>query len=175
MIDTDKVWEFVQDNLLAFLVGYTLATGELHLIIADVMGLTQCPRELLLFQFHNIKLLNISMINGVCMFKPLLFIREVVLQLELILIILLLLSRFTFAKGLVHLWLLPQPAPLLLDPVVSGRLLRRRVRSGHLEMRSTVGVTVQKVIIGPLNIRNVFVRTSRSVNVTKWSHVYSFS
>jgi hypothetical protein len=40
MIDTEKVWEFVQDNLLAFLVGYTLATGELHLIIADVMGLT---------------------------------------------------------------------------------------------------------------------------------------
>ncbi len=40
MIDTDKAWEFVQDNLLAFLVGYTLATGELHLIIADVMGLT---------------------------------------------------------------------------------------------------------------------------------------
>ena len=40
MIDTEKVWEFVQDNLLAFLVGYTLATGELHLIIADIMGLT---------------------------------------------------------------------------------------------------------------------------------------
>ncbi len=40
MIDTEKAWEFVQDNLLAFLVGYTLATGELHLIIADVMGLT---------------------------------------------------------------------------------------------------------------------------------------
>ncbi len=40
MIDTDKAWEFVQDNLLAFLVGYTLATGELHFIIADVMGLT---------------------------------------------------------------------------------------------------------------------------------------
>ena len=40
MIDTEKAWEFIQDNLLAFLVGYTLATGELHLIIADVMGLT---------------------------------------------------------------------------------------------------------------------------------------
>ena len=40
MIDTEKAWEFVQDNLLAFLVGYTLATGELHLIIADIMGLT---------------------------------------------------------------------------------------------------------------------------------------
>ncbi len=40
MIDTEKAWEFLQDNLLAFLVGYTLATGELHLIIADVMGLT---------------------------------------------------------------------------------------------------------------------------------------
>ena len=31
--------EWVQDNILAFLIGYTLATGELHLIIADVMGL----------------------------------------------------------------------------------------------------------------------------------------
>jgi len=31
MIDTEKAWEFLQDNLLAFLVGYTLATGELHL------------------------------------------------------------------------------------------------------------------------------------------------
>jgi len=38
--DTDRIWDFVQDNLLAFLVGYTLATGELHLIIADVVGLT---------------------------------------------------------------------------------------------------------------------------------------
>ena len=26
-------------NALAFLIGYTLATGELHIIIADVLGL----------------------------------------------------------------------------------------------------------------------------------------
>ncbi len=162
MIDTEKVWEFVQDNLLAFLVGYTLATGELHLIIADVMGLTQCLRESLLFQLRNMVLLNIFMKNGVCILKPLLFISEVVLQLELILIILLLLFLSIIEKlskeleGLVHLRLLPQPAPLLLNPAVSGRLLRRRVRSGRLEMRSTAGLTnVPKDIIGHTNIRSV--------------------
>lgn len=38
-MDFDTVKEWIQDNALAFLIGYTLATGELHLIIADVMGL----------------------------------------------------------------------------------------------------------------------------------------
>lgn len=32
--------EWVQDNILAFLIGYTLATGELHMVIADLVGLT---------------------------------------------------------------------------------------------------------------------------------------
>lgn len=31
--------EWIQDNILAFLIGYTLATGELHMIIADLVGL----------------------------------------------------------------------------------------------------------------------------------------
>tara|TARA_Y100000590_G_C15542660_1_gene947604 strand:+ start:588 stop:710 length:123 start_codon:yes stop_codon:yes gene_type:complete len=39
MIDFETVKEWIQDNALAFLIGYTLATGELHLIIADLMGL----------------------------------------------------------------------------------------------------------------------------------------
>lgn len=39
MIDFDTIKEWIQDNALAFLIGYTLATGELHLIIADLMGL----------------------------------------------------------------------------------------------------------------------------------------
>ncbi len=36
---TDQIKEWIQDNALAFLIGYTLATGELHIIIADVLGL----------------------------------------------------------------------------------------------------------------------------------------
>tara|TARA_B100001123_G_scaffold436313_1_gene566367 strand:- start:434 stop:556 length:123 start_codon:yes stop_codon:yes gene_type:complete len=39
MIDFETIKEWIQDNALAFLIGYTLATGELHLIIADLMGL----------------------------------------------------------------------------------------------------------------------------------------
>lgn len=39
MIDFETIKELIQDNALAFLIGYTLATGELHLIIADLMGL----------------------------------------------------------------------------------------------------------------------------------------
>ncbi len=39
MVDFETIKEWIQDNALAFLIGYTLATGELHLIIADVMGL----------------------------------------------------------------------------------------------------------------------------------------
>jgi hypothetical protein len=39
MIEFDTIKDWIQDNALAFLIGYTLATGELHLIIADVMGL----------------------------------------------------------------------------------------------------------------------------------------
>lgn len=38
-MSTDDFKEWIQDNALAFLIGYTLATGELHLIIADLMGL----------------------------------------------------------------------------------------------------------------------------------------
>ncbi len=36
---TVQLKEWVQDNILAFLIGYTLATGELHMIIADLVGL----------------------------------------------------------------------------------------------------------------------------------------
>jgi len=35
-----QIKEWVQDNILAFLIGYTLATGELHMVIADLVGLT---------------------------------------------------------------------------------------------------------------------------------------
>ena len=38
-MNTEDLKEWVQDNALAFIIGYTLATGELHLIIADLMGL----------------------------------------------------------------------------------------------------------------------------------------
>ena len=38
-LDFDQIQEWIKDNALAFLIGYTLATGELHLIIADLMGL----------------------------------------------------------------------------------------------------------------------------------------
>jgi len=39
MPDLDTVKEWIQDNALAFLIGYTLATGELHLILADLAGI----------------------------------------------------------------------------------------------------------------------------------------
>lgn len=38
-LDIQTLQAWIQDNALAFLIGYTLATGELHVIIADVMGL----------------------------------------------------------------------------------------------------------------------------------------
>ena len=37
--DAEMCREWVKENALAFVIGYTLATGELHLIIADVLGL----------------------------------------------------------------------------------------------------------------------------------------
>jgi len=37
--DAEQVKEWVKDNALAFVIGYTLATGELHMIIADLLGL----------------------------------------------------------------------------------------------------------------------------------------
>jgi len=37
--DPEQVKEWVKDNALAFVIGYTLATGELHMIIADLLGL----------------------------------------------------------------------------------------------------------------------------------------
>lgn len=36
---TVQLKEWIQDNILAFLIGYTLATGELHMIVADLVGL----------------------------------------------------------------------------------------------------------------------------------------
>ncbi len=66
-------------------------------------------------------------------------------------------------EGLVHLWLLPQPAPLLLNPAVSGRL-----RSGRLEMRSTAGLTnVPKDIIGHTNTRSV---SSQNFDLVQLAH-----
>ena len=38
-LDFEQIQEWIKDNALAFLIGYTLATGELHIIIADLMGL----------------------------------------------------------------------------------------------------------------------------------------
>lgn len=38
-VDFELIQEWIKDNALAFIIGYTLATGELHVIIADVMGL----------------------------------------------------------------------------------------------------------------------------------------
>jgi hypothetical protein len=35
----EQIKEYIQDNALAFMIGYTLATGELHIIIADLLGL----------------------------------------------------------------------------------------------------------------------------------------
>jgi len=37
--DAEMCKEWVKDNALAFVIGYTLATGELHMIIADLLGL----------------------------------------------------------------------------------------------------------------------------------------
>ena len=37
--DAELCKEWVKDNALAFVIGYTLATGELHMIIADLLGL----------------------------------------------------------------------------------------------------------------------------------------
>ncbi len=69
-----------------------------------------------------------------------------------------------FLKGLVHLWLLPQPAPLLLNPAASGRL-----RSGRLEMRSTAGVakSVLQVTIGHTSIRSV---SSQNFDLVQVAH-----
>ena len=38
-LDAAQVKKWVKDNSLAFVIGYTLATGELHMIIADLLGL----------------------------------------------------------------------------------------------------------------------------------------
>ena len=38
-IDAERCKEGVKENALAFIIGYTLATGELHMIIADLLGL----------------------------------------------------------------------------------------------------------------------------------------
>ena len=38
-IDAELCKEWVTENALAFIIGYTLATGELHMIIADLLGL----------------------------------------------------------------------------------------------------------------------------------------
>ena len=38
-IDAEMCKEWVKDTALAFVIGYTLATGELHMIIADLLGL----------------------------------------------------------------------------------------------------------------------------------------
>lgn len=35
----EDILELLKENALAFLVGYLLATGELHVIIADLLGL----------------------------------------------------------------------------------------------------------------------------------------
>jgi len=37
--DAEQCKEWVKNNALAFVIGYTLATGELHMIIADLLGL----------------------------------------------------------------------------------------------------------------------------------------
>jgi len=37
--DAEQCKEWVRENALAFLIGYTLATGELHMVIADLLGL----------------------------------------------------------------------------------------------------------------------------------------
>lgn len=39
MISTDQVLEMAKGNALAFVLGYLLATGELHLLIADLLSL----------------------------------------------------------------------------------------------------------------------------------------
>ena len=39
MFNSEELIDIFKDNVLAFMVGYTLATGELHLIIADLLSL----------------------------------------------------------------------------------------------------------------------------------------
>jgi len=39
MIETRDVLEMAKRNALAFVLGYLLATGELHVLIADLLSL----------------------------------------------------------------------------------------------------------------------------------------
>ncbi len=39
MLDSGELFEVLKDNILAFLLGYALATGELHMLLADLAGL----------------------------------------------------------------------------------------------------------------------------------------
>jgi len=39
MFSSEELLDIFKDNILAFMIGYTLATGELHLIIADLLSL----------------------------------------------------------------------------------------------------------------------------------------
>lgn len=39
MISTEQILEMAKSNALAFVLGYGLATGELHLLIADLLSL----------------------------------------------------------------------------------------------------------------------------------------
>lgn len=39
MLNTEQIIEIAKGNALAFVLGYLLATGELHLLIADLLSL----------------------------------------------------------------------------------------------------------------------------------------
>ena len=39
MLSTQDILEIAKGNALAFVLGYLLATGELHLLIADLLSL----------------------------------------------------------------------------------------------------------------------------------------
>ena len=39
IMSSEKIIEMAKNNAIAFLLGYMLATGELHLVIADLLSL----------------------------------------------------------------------------------------------------------------------------------------